>query len=267
MVTAAESHSHLAAVRVWLPQGEWFDIFSGHRYLGGRVLTMHRDLETLPVLARAGTVLPLQADPFAAVGTNPHDLVLRVFPGSGSTELVEDDGAGAPGANDRQITAITVETSERADGLTDVRLVIAAPSGPGALTQRGLGIDLVGVMSAEHISASLGDSELTLEGAAAATDEASRTLAPALRIELGTVDLTGGLVLNAYGVRRREMDLAASAFALLDRAEIAYQAKESAWQAMREGSGLALVQELNAVELPGMLRDALVELAAVHEGN
>ena len=267
VVSAAEKSSHLATVSVWLPEGAWYDIFSGHRYQGGRVVTMHRDLETFPVLARAGTVLPLQADPFAAVGTNPQELVLRVFPGSGRAELIEDDGSGAPGLGERQVTAVVVVQGEAVDGRYDLTLRIAPPSGPGVLTNRTLSIDLVGVAGAEHIGLRVGEQEGAFEVVNEPRDEVSTTLAPAMRIELGAVELGEGLELRLTGVRSREMDLVASAFTLLDRAEIAYHAKESAWQAVKESGGLALVQQLNAIDLPGVLRDALVELAAVSEDS
>ena len=81
-------------VTTWLPEGTWFDIFTGMVYNGGRVLKMYRTLETIPVLGKAGGILPLEADCEISTHTdNPKAMELYVFPGaSGNFELYEDDG-------------------------------------------------------------------------------------------------------------------------------------------------------------------------------
>ena len=48
---------------VWLPEGRWTDIFTGLVYDGGRRLHMLRDMGSIPALAKAGTVLALDAEP------------------------------------------------------------------------------------------------------------------------------------------------------------------------------------------------------------
>src|SRR5699024_12218535 len=49
------------AVEVRLPAGRWIDIATSLAYRGGRTLSMHRDLSSIPVLLRAGGILPLAA--------------------------------------------------------------------------------------------------------------------------------------------------------------------------------------------------------------
>jgi alpha-D-xyloside xylohydrolase len=41
---------------VWLPQGEWFDFFTGQRYEGG---THHIKTDAIPVFVKGGTLLPV----------------------------------------------------------------------------------------------------------------------------------------------------------------------------------------------------------------
>ena len=48
-----------AKVTAWLPQGVWYDLYTGLAYTGGRVLDLYRDLSSIPVLAPAGAILPL----------------------------------------------------------------------------------------------------------------------------------------------------------------------------------------------------------------
>lgn len=50
------------AVDVRLPTGRWVDIHTGLAYRGGRSLRLHRDLSSIPVLLRAGGILPLAAE-------------------------------------------------------------------------------------------------------------------------------------------------------------------------------------------------------------
>ena len=52
----------LASVRTWLPAGEWIDFFTGLRYSGARLVTLHRPIEGYPVLAKAGAILPLTGE-------------------------------------------------------------------------------------------------------------------------------------------------------------------------------------------------------------
>ena len=81
--------TRLGAVNAWLPEGEWIDVFTGLRYRGGRTIALHRDLDSIPVLVRPGTMLPLAAD---GSGTDLPDRVeLHVFAGGdGEFTLAED---------------------------------------------------------------------------------------------------------------------------------------------------------------------------------
>ena len=82
---------NLASVKAWLPEGVWFDFESGAVYTGEKQLTMYRDLESIPVLAKAGGIVPLAEDRRADL--NPEVLTLRVFAGAdGAYTLYEDDG-------------------------------------------------------------------------------------------------------------------------------------------------------------------------------
>lgn len=76
----------------WLPDGRYTDIFTGRRYTGGSSLRMYRDKDTIPVLAKAGAIIPLSADGFNNDWKNPETLEILAFSGNGSFKLYEDDG-------------------------------------------------------------------------------------------------------------------------------------------------------------------------------
>ncbi len=82
----------LGRVTAWLPEGDWVDVFTGVRYAGGRTMHLHRDLDSIPVLARAGAVVPLVPVGDVGGGTDlPTRVEVRVYAGAdGEFTLVED---------------------------------------------------------------------------------------------------------------------------------------------------------------------------------
>jgi len=92
----ADENSRLARVEAWLPAGSWFDLFTGLHYASkkGRKLQLHRGLDTVPVLARAGAIVPMAnyEKHDNRLGNAPRMDVL-VFPGASNVfELYEDSG-------------------------------------------------------------------------------------------------------------------------------------------------------------------------------
>ncbi len=81
-----------AAAEVWLPEGRYTDIFTGRIYKGGSIVPMSRDMSSIPVLAKAGAIIPLADDYGVNDWKNPATLELLIYRGNGSYELYEDDG-------------------------------------------------------------------------------------------------------------------------------------------------------------------------------
>lgn len=85
----------LAPFAAWLPEGLYFDFFTGKRYLGGRSIQLYRDLSTIPVLIQAGSILPMDTDILRSHLCNPKELEVLVYHGGdGEFTLYEDDGEG-----------------------------------------------------------------------------------------------------------------------------------------------------------------------------
>lgn len=88
-----DRESLLGSFRAWLPEGEYIDFFTGQHYRGGRNMTLYRNLETIPVLVKAGGILPLARDYMGSHLHNPEVLEVQVFHGAdGSFDLYEDNG-------------------------------------------------------------------------------------------------------------------------------------------------------------------------------
>ena len=84
--------TRMASVNVWLPEGRYTDIFTGRIYSGNKFVEMYRDLETIPVLAKEGTILPLAVNDRTNDSSNPESLELLVYRGNNTFTLYEDDG-------------------------------------------------------------------------------------------------------------------------------------------------------------------------------
>ena len=82
----------LAPAEVWLPEGRWTDWYTGAVYNGGQKLTVYRGIEHIPVFAKAGAIVPLSDDDRSNDWTNPAALTLRLFRGTNTFDLYEDDG-------------------------------------------------------------------------------------------------------------------------------------------------------------------------------
>jgi alpha-glucosidase (family GH31 glycosyl hydrolase) len=84
-----------APATIWVPPGAWIDYFTGARFQGPRTVTLSVPLSQMPVLVRAGSIVPTQHDvPYTPEGP-PRTVVLTVYEGArGSFRLYDDQGAG-----------------------------------------------------------------------------------------------------------------------------------------------------------------------------
>jgi len=88
--------SQLGKADAWLPQGSWFDFFDGTHYASkrGRKISLHRSIDSYPVLAKAGAIVPMEERKSGEnrLG-NCANMNVIVFPGADNTfVLYEDEG-------------------------------------------------------------------------------------------------------------------------------------------------------------------------------
>ncbi|MBR3816942.1 MAG: DUF5110 domain-containing protein [Clostridia bacterium] len=109
ITTKINPKTNLAGVEVWLPEGRWTDIYTGASYSGGKKIKMFRGLESIPVLAREGAIIPLSTNDRDNDWSNPTNMTLRIFRGDNTFKLYEDDGeTNAYKKGDFAITNYTV---------------------------------------------------------------------------------------------------------------------------------------------------------------
>jgi putative sterol carrier protein len=88
-ITPMDPDLRLSRQVVWLPEGGWFDFFSGVSYAGDGWHAIYGDLDDIPVFAKAGAIVPLAAEDGLS---NPEELIVHLFPGANNEfSLYEDD--------------------------------------------------------------------------------------------------------------------------------------------------------------------------------
>lgn len=85
--------SNISVVKMLVPHGRWYDFFNDNIYEVNesyQEVEMVRDLTSIPVLIKQGSVIPLSANKNVGIDTN--DLDIFVYPGNGSYSLYEKEG-------------------------------------------------------------------------------------------------------------------------------------------------------------------------------
>jgi alpha-glucosidase/alpha-D-xyloside xylohydrolase len=83
-----------SAREVYLPEGVWYDWWSGEKQIGGKSVSRAVDLSTMPIYVRAGAIIPF--DPIRQYLSEPvqEPTTIRVYSGAdGQFRWYEDDGA------------------------------------------------------------------------------------------------------------------------------------------------------------------------------
>jgi alpha-glucosidase (family GH31 glycosyl hydrolase) len=142
---------NLGKVKVWLPCGMYYDFFTNTRYSGGRYVLMYRSMESIPVLIKAGGILPFtdSITPSAAQ-KNPDTLRFMVYAGAdGNFSLYEDDNSTEDYQNGRCVT-----TSVTVDWSNAVITISGAEGSIGLIPwQRSYTVQIIGIQdSPVHVT-------------------------------------------------------------------------------------------------------------------
>ena len=134
LLVAPVTREGATAWPVYLPAGGWYDFWTGARYEGPAGITLDAPLDRLPLLVRAGAIVPM-GPVVQHTGERPLDEVtLLMYPeGSSRFELYEDDGrSNAYRRGEYALTRIECETRP---GAVTVR--IAEPVGARSVIPAG----------------------------------------------------------------------------------------------------------------------------------
>ncbi|MDR1542399.1 MAG: glycoside hydrolase family 31 protein [Clostridiales bacterium] len=233
MTTPCDPKTKLAEFSAWLPQGKWYDVFSGWEYEGGRLLNLYRPLESIPVLAKAGAIVPLSRD-MRNGAQNPENLEVWIFAGNdGEFELYEDNGMSGEGL-EKVVTRLKLDSS----GFS-----ILPPVGDYSIlpVKRRWRLCFYGFKKGSF-----------------ACDADERRGMQAIEVELGREGAFMPIEASLEG--RGKVQRMEDVFSLLSRAEIEYEMKALIYQiAGKKEPAHALMGELQALGLEPSLHGALVE--------
>ncbi|NUR08428.1 MAG: DUF4968 domain-containing protein [Nocardioidaceae bacterium] len=163
ITTPVDRSTRLGRVKAWLPEGEWVDVFTGLRYAGGRTVHLHRPIDSIPVLARAGAIVPLVPSADVSFGADlPERVEVHVYAGAdGDFTLVEDrdderwartrmtydDAARALTVHDVEGDAATLPDGRGYDVVVDGTEPVDVPARVFAILDRAqMGTDLKGAV-------------------------------------------------------------------------------------------------------------------------
>ncbi|WP_273333764.1 glycoside hydrolase family 31 protein [Dictyoglomus turgidum] len=78
--------------KVYLPEGFWYDFYTGKRYRGGTLVKVNAPLNKIPLFLREGAIIPMW-NTQSYVGEKKQEMLnLEVYPGDGKFLYYEDDG-------------------------------------------------------------------------------------------------------------------------------------------------------------------------------
>jgi alpha-glucosidase len=147
----ADPRTGLAVKDVWIPPGTWYCFDGGAAFAGPRWVRIAGELETMPLFARAGAIVPLARGALHLADVPNDWLDIRVFPGSdGTFRLYEDDGISeAYLRGEHEWTALTCESE--GSGRRVLRIAPVGGHCPALPTQRGYRVTFVGVDQPERV--------------------------------------------------------------------------------------------------------------------
>ncbi|MBO4482142.1 MAG: DUF5110 domain-containing protein [Bacteroidales bacterium] len=119
----------LATVNVWLPEGEWFEWYTGTMIQARRFThyERHLALDEVPVYVKGGSILPFYGNKIQHLKNNDEPIIVTVFPGGGERtdfEMYEDNGNDQKYATEHATTMLTRERQSNT-----LKVTIAARQG------------------------------------------------------------------------------------------------------------------------------------------
>ena len=250
---------NVSGVTVWLPEGIWYDIYTGMIYEGGRSLNMYRDLNSIPVLAKAGGILPFTEEISApeAIG-NPMSLKIYVYAGAdGKFTLYEDDNESvAYESGDCVKTLFTYEEGERA--------VFTVEPAEGNLRLIP-GEREFTVAAAGFTQEAAGQVEVTVDGQALPEAKLEISYEKEMQTVMVKIPAMGtGRRIKVFlpmEHRAKGNEVQKRIFEFLNQAEIEFMQKDEIFQAVKKETRVSvLLAGLHAMGLEKGLYEALAEI-------
>lgn len=245
----------MAKESIWFPEGVWFDVFTARVYRGNREMYLYRELDKIPVFAKAGAVVPLTEDMDGK--KNPEHLHICVYLGEdGRFELYEDDNETCEYRNGR--CARTEMILHGKCGERTSFTIRPAQGETGYLPEkRSYVVEMVGACNLTGHCTVLLDAEIVADTEQAYDDDKHIYSIVIKDVPVGAVlqiQCDRSAVLHENHVHQEVFDL-------LDRVEIEYGVKEAVYRSVCGSRPLAdILTQLYAMDLDRELLGAVLEI-------
>lgn len=243
-----------ACVKAWIPEGKWYDIFSGLKYDGGRMLELYRSLEDIPVLAKEGAIIPLtDLTEYTNSVENPKELAVKIVPGKKNAFILMED------------TGDTFEDKEenwaqtKLEWINENEFIIHPANGNLDVIpkRRTWKMEFYGIADVDNL-------EVTVGGKAIETERIYDEKRHICQVNIPETEVTEQITISfSKGYLLMENNKPAEIFALLYQAKIEYEVKEKIYAYMKEGkTSSEVLGIIQAMHLPdsvyGMLSEVLL---------
>lgn len=243
-----------ACVKAWIPEGKWYDIFSGLKYDGGRMLELYRSLEDIPVLAKEGAIIPLtDLTEYTNSVENPKELAVKIVPGKKNAFILMED------------TGDTCEDKEenwaqtKLEWINENEFIIHPANGNLDVIpkRRTWKMEFYGIADVDNL-------EVTVGGKAIETERIYDEKRHICQVNIPETEVTEQITISfSKGYLLMENNKPAEIFALLYQAKIEYEVKEKIYAYMKEGkTSSEVLGIIQAMHLPdsvyGMLSEVLL---------
>lgn len=250
---------NMARVNAWLPEGRWYDISTGMIYDGGRTLTMYRDLTSIPVLAKAGGILPTTEEIHSHQAVNnPASLHVFVYAGAdGSFTLYEDDNetCGYQGG------ACVKTRMEYQEGPKEAVFTIEPARGECSLIplRRSWQVELTGFLEEASKEVQVMVEDSLLDSSVFQAEYCSRK--QAVKVSLPELEVGKKIRIRLRTELRSEKNHCEDViFNFLDQAEIGFVLKDEIFELVKREKRIpVLLGQLKAMEMDEDLYGVLVE--------
>ena len=242
----------------WLPESDYFDFFSGVHYRGKRKLNVFRPLQTIPVFAKAGAIIPLtNASEACKNGTElPRSLTIKVFAGDdGEFSLYEDDGL-TKAYRDGQGVITELCFCWRTDAGASVFSIAPDSAGASFLPEsRQYTVCFTGVRDSEYVIVKSESEKIVVKKE---YDAQSRTLSVVIPAQLVNACVEICFPDGLFLAKNRTNE---NLYELLNDCAISYELKEQIYHTVLSASDPAsAICELQTMQLPTELLGALMEV-------
>lgn len=230
----------MGSTEMYIPEGLWFDFFNKYSYSGNRTLKMFRKYDEMPVLAKAGAIIPMCGINGNSTD-NPEELIFNIFPGANNSFTVyEDDGKTRSYENgDCVKTTVTLNWGDKKT------ITVSKPEGNISLIPDNRKYKIILNCVNDVGLSSDADIEKSYKNGA---------------IEITSDCADGFSVCFEEGLRISDNDYVDKVYDILYEAHTFYETKKEIYDAVKTKNLREAISDIYAMDIDINLKDAILEV-------